>query len=108
MHHSWIFPDSFFSVDLLTNIQSEQLPKTNNDKACVCVYIYIYKHCIKYTDRSYFRNLPIVLNKNKTFVRVEQEAYSHVSDRHNGAELRLGYQAGFSQQTLQEHFQRPG
>lgn len=40
-------------------------------------------------------------------MKVEQQAYSHVGDRDHSAELWLSYQAGFSQQTLQEHLQRP-
>lgn len=39
-------------------------------------------------------------------VKVEQQAYLHMSDGYDGAELRLSYQTGFGQQTLQEHFQR--
>lgn len=41
------------------------------------------------------------------FVKAEQQAHSHMGDRDDGAELWLSYQAGFGQQTLQEHFQRP-
>ncbi len=33
--------------------------------------------------------------------------YLHMSDRHNGAQLRLSYQTSFGQQTFQEHFQCP-
>lgn len=50
-------------------------------------------------------NCPFKIWARHTSITVEKQEYSHMSDRQNGTELWLGYQAGFGQETLQEHFQ---